>query len=331
MRGAAPPGGKRGYGPFPGEDGAAAAMRQPLVAVAVDRDKPSQSALKWALDNLVPRGQTIMLVHVASRPASPDASSSPSPSLSGRLSLSLSLFSLTHAPFHWSSSPFCRGLRRSPCEGRLPPLPLLLREERRERRHTSAIISRSTLTFARDVDAAAALLSSSGMRPAVVELTTDLVASGRRCGARTCCWMTTTWRRPSPSSSRGLRWRSWSSASLPGIPSSGAPLSFLSPSPVGLHGDLRRASAEAVCLFRQKVQPDGAKHSHRHLQRSPGLLHRLRRRQREGGLAAAGRPPSPDHVPSPPAGQSPRHEGTFPVSSTALRSMILAFFISDRR
>ncbi|XP_020691963.2 U-box domain-containing protein 52-like isoform X1 [Dendrobium catenatum] len=35
-----------------------------LVAVAIDKGKSSQSALKWALDNLVHRGQTITLLHV---------------------------------------------------------------------------------------------------------------------------------------------------------------------------------------------------------------------------------------------------------------------------
>lgn len=35
-----------------------------LVAVAVDKDKGSQNALKWALENLVQKGQTITLVHV---------------------------------------------------------------------------------------------------------------------------------------------------------------------------------------------------------------------------------------------------------------------------
>lgn len=35
------------------------------VAVVIDKDKNgSQSALKWALDNLVIRGQTITLVYV---------------------------------------------------------------------------------------------------------------------------------------------------------------------------------------------------------------------------------------------------------------------------
>lgn len=35
-----------------------------LVAVAIDRDKNSQNALKWALDNLLQRGQTVVLIHV---------------------------------------------------------------------------------------------------------------------------------------------------------------------------------------------------------------------------------------------------------------------------
>ncbi|XP_020600056.1 U-box domain-containing protein 52-like [Phalaenopsis equestris] len=36
----------------------------PLVAVAINRDKSSQNALKWAVDNLIGKGQTITLVHV---------------------------------------------------------------------------------------------------------------------------------------------------------------------------------------------------------------------------------------------------------------------------
>ncbi|VVB10884.1 unnamed protein product [Arabis nemorensis] len=41
-----------------------------LVAVAVDRDKTSQSALKWAVDNLLQKGQTVVLVHVKPRGSS---------------------------------------------------------------------------------------------------------------------------------------------------------------------------------------------------------------------------------------------------------------------
>lgn len=35
-----------------------------LVAVAVDKDKGSQHALKWAADHLVSKGQSIILLHV---------------------------------------------------------------------------------------------------------------------------------------------------------------------------------------------------------------------------------------------------------------------------
>ncbi|KAG6467437.1 hypothetical protein ZIOFF_074745 [Zingiber officinale] len=36
----------------------------PQAAVAVDKDKSSQGALKWALDNVAVRGQTLILIHV---------------------------------------------------------------------------------------------------------------------------------------------------------------------------------------------------------------------------------------------------------------------------
>ncbi|XP_074565005.1 U-box domain-containing protein 52-like [Curcuma longa] len=36
----------------------------PLVAVAIDKDKNSQSAFRWALDNVVSRGQTLIILHV---------------------------------------------------------------------------------------------------------------------------------------------------------------------------------------------------------------------------------------------------------------------------
>lgn len=41
-----------------------------LVAVAVDNNKGSQHALKWAADHLVSKGQTIILLHVILRPSS---------------------------------------------------------------------------------------------------------------------------------------------------------------------------------------------------------------------------------------------------------------------
>ncbi|XP_076882302.1 U-box domain-containing protein 35-like [Bidens hawaiensis] len=39
-------------------------MNNKTVAVAIDRDKGSQGALKWSLDNLVRKGQTVYLIHV---------------------------------------------------------------------------------------------------------------------------------------------------------------------------------------------------------------------------------------------------------------------------
>lgn len=38
--------------------------REERVVVAIDRDKGSQAALKWAVDNLVTSGETLTLVHV---------------------------------------------------------------------------------------------------------------------------------------------------------------------------------------------------------------------------------------------------------------------------
>ncbi|KAL5699759.1 non-specific serine/threonine protein kinase [Ranunculus cassubicifolius] len=39
-----------------------------LVAVAIDKDKGSQHALKWAVDHILNRGQTVILVHVKLKP-----------------------------------------------------------------------------------------------------------------------------------------------------------------------------------------------------------------------------------------------------------------------
>ncbi|KAJ4964120.1 hypothetical protein NE237_024059 [Protea cynaroides] len=41
-----------------------------LVAVAIDKDKGSQFALKWAVDHLLTRGQTVILIHVNQRVSS---------------------------------------------------------------------------------------------------------------------------------------------------------------------------------------------------------------------------------------------------------------------
>ena len=64
--------------------------RQPVVAVAIDKDKASHWALKWTLDNLVRRGQTVLLVHVLA---------SFSPSQSGNALSSLLSLLLSHRPY----------------------------------------------------------------------------------------------------------------------------------------------------------------------------------------------------------------------------------------
>lgn len=35
-----------------------------LIAVAIDKEKGSQNALKWAIDNLLSRNSTVILIHV---------------------------------------------------------------------------------------------------------------------------------------------------------------------------------------------------------------------------------------------------------------------------
>ncbi|EPS61916.1 hypothetical protein M569_12876 [Genlisea aurea] len=46
-----------------------------LVVVAIDRDKGSQSALKWAVENVLTKGQTVVLAHVRTKPPSSSSSS----------------------------------------------------------------------------------------------------------------------------------------------------------------------------------------------------------------------------------------------------------------
>lgn len=38
-----------------------------LIAVAIDKDKGSQAALKWAADNILSKGQTVILIHVVQK------------------------------------------------------------------------------------------------------------------------------------------------------------------------------------------------------------------------------------------------------------------------
>ncbi|KAL3736984.1 hypothetical protein ACJRO7_025849 [Eucalyptus globulus] len=46
------------------------AMRNGLVAVAIDRDKGCQYAIRWAVDNILSKGQTVILIHVHQNSAS---------------------------------------------------------------------------------------------------------------------------------------------------------------------------------------------------------------------------------------------------------------------
>lgn len=39
------------------------------TVVAIDKDKGSQYALKWAIDNLIGRGKNVTLLHVKIRPS----------------------------------------------------------------------------------------------------------------------------------------------------------------------------------------------------------------------------------------------------------------------
>ena len=60
-----------------------------IVAVAIDKDKGSHYALKWAVDCLLARGQTVILLHVLHATSSP--ASSNSSAISSFLFFSLSL------------------------------------------------------------------------------------------------------------------------------------------------------------------------------------------------------------------------------------------------
>ncbi|CAN0859422.1 U-box domain-containing protein 52 [Linum grandiflorum] len=50
-----------------------------VVAVAIDKDKTSQAALKWAIDTILQRGQTLILIHVKLKPQSSSSSSAAPP------------------------------------------------------------------------------------------------------------------------------------------------------------------------------------------------------------------------------------------------------------
>lgn len=64
--------------------------REEVVAVAIDKDKGSQYALKWTVDHILTRGQALTLVHVNQRTSSlPKISKKNLHFLSLSLSLSL--------------------------------------------------------------------------------------------------------------------------------------------------------------------------------------------------------------------------------------------------
>ncbi|CAM8975697.1 unnamed protein product [Rhodiola kirilowii] len=48
-----------------------------LVAVCIDKDKGSQNAMKWAVENLMQRGQAVILIHVKVKPSSHSSPSLP--------------------------------------------------------------------------------------------------------------------------------------------------------------------------------------------------------------------------------------------------------------
>ncbi|KAK3007835.1 hypothetical protein RJ639_014337 [Escallonia herrerae] len=52
-----------------GNNGERAPATHQLVAVAIDRDKGSKIALKWTIDTLLSKGQTLVLVHVKVKPS----------------------------------------------------------------------------------------------------------------------------------------------------------------------------------------------------------------------------------------------------------------------
>lgn len=70
-----------------------------LVAVAIDKDKSSQNSLKWAVDNLLQKGQTILLVHVKPRASSVSTNPSTNPNSSSKKTF---LFLLLSSFLSWN-------------------------------------------------------------------------------------------------------------------------------------------------------------------------------------------------------------------------------------
>lgn len=67
--------------------------KQEMVAVAIDKDKGSQAALKWAVDNLLSKGKSVTLLHVKLRSSS---------SCIIIIIIFLFLISTSHFPFYFS-------------------------------------------------------------------------------------------------------------------------------------------------------------------------------------------------------------------------------------
>lgn len=59
-----------------------------LIAVAIDKDRGSQIALKWTVDHLLARGQTVLLIHVKLKQSATSTGQSTPTSNSSSLSLS---------------------------------------------------------------------------------------------------------------------------------------------------------------------------------------------------------------------------------------------------
>lgn len=72
--------------PPPNMNGERMPLPNKLIAVSIDKDRGSQIALKWTVDHLLARGQTVLLIHVKLKQSS-NSSQSPSTSNSSNLSL----------------------------------------------------------------------------------------------------------------------------------------------------------------------------------------------------------------------------------------------------
>lgn len=70
-----------------------------LVAVAIDKDKNSHNALKWAIDHLLQKGQTLILIHVKVKPFSPYTTPLPTPRMFFILCFLFCKFSLVPMPW----------------------------------------------------------------------------------------------------------------------------------------------------------------------------------------------------------------------------------------